>query len=71
VLHMPQEWALCITVSIEEEGAREDADTTTSTETQLDEFATKFEKDFSLSPASLPAPTQGVLGTWTVVHLII
>jgi hypothetical protein len=48
VFRVPQEWSLCISVSGEEEGQGKSQQVATSTETQLDEFVVKFEKEFTL-----------------------
>jgi hypothetical protein len=42
-----------------------------SAETQMTEFASKFEKDFSLVSCLLPAQFQGMRGMWRVGHLDI
>ena len=48
MFRVPQEWALCIPVLEEEKGKGKKQQVVTSAETQLSEFAVKFESDFSL-----------------------
>jgi hypothetical protein len=45
--------------------------TITSVEMHIDEFAAKFEKDYSLVSFLFTSTIGGVFGSWIVVHLVI